>query len=104
MDDGNRHKQTGLPIVNACGIIIENEAFWNEVQRELTPKQRKWVHYFIIANLTIKEIMEIENVSADTVKSWAREVRKKLRHEGVREKLEEYDVRVGLERDRRSNL
>lgn len=89
MDDGNRHKQTGLPIINESGVILENEEFWNEVRKELTPKQWKWVHYFIIANLTIKEIMEIENVSADAVKSWARQVRKKLKHEGVREKLEE---------------
>src|SRR5690625_5635577 len=77
IDDGNRQSETGLPIVNKCGITLENEAFWEEVRKGLTPKQWKWVHYFVIANLSIKEIMEIENVSADAVKSWAREVRRK---------------------------
>ncbi len=57
------------------------------MRKELISKQWKWVHYFIIANLTINKVMEAENVSADAVKSWAREVRKKLRHEGVKEKL-----------------
>ena len=89
IDDGNRQSETGLPIVNKCGITLENEAFWEEVRKGLTPKQWKWVHYFVIANLSIKEIMEIENVSADAVKSWAREARKKLRDEEVRERLEE---------------
>src|SRR5690625_2505243 len=89
IDDGNRYSETGLPIVENCGIVLENEAFWKEVRERLTSKQWKWVHYFIIANLSIKEIMEIESVSADAVKSWAREVRRKLREEGVREKLEE---------------
>lgn len=89
IDDGNRYSETGLPIVAKCGIGLENEAFWNEVQKDLTEKQWKWVQYFIIANLSIKEIMEVENVSADAVKSWAREVRKKLREEGMKERLEE---------------
>jgi len=89
IDDGNRHSETGLPIVNKCGITLENKAFWEEVRKGLTPKQWKWVHYFVIANLSIKEIMEIEDVSADAVKSWAREVRRKLRDEEMRERLEE---------------
>jgi len=88
IDDGNRYSETGLPIVDTCGIMLENEAFWDEVRRNLTFKQWKWVQYFIIANLSVKEIMEIENVTADAVKSWAREVRKKLKKNGVRERLE----------------
>lgn len=85
---GNRHRATGLPVASMCGIVLENEAFWEEVRRDLSENQWKWVHYFIIADLTIKEIMEIENVSADAVKSWGREVRRKLRSEEVRERLE----------------
>jgi RNA polymerase sigma factor (sigma-70 family) len=69
IDDGNRYSETGLPIVENCGIVLENEAFWEEVRKGLTAKQWKWVHYFIIANLSIKEIMEIEKVTADAVKS-----------------------------------
>lgn len=89
IDPGNRHRATGLPIANRCGIVLENEAFWEEVRSELTNNQWKWVHYFIIADLTIKEIMENVDVSADAVKGWGRQVRRKLRCEQVRERLEE---------------
>lgn len=89
IDDGNLHRATGLPIANVDGIVLENETFWNEVRKGLTHNQWKWVHYFIIADLTIKEIMEIEDVSADAVKSWGREVRRKLRSREVKERLEE---------------
>lgn len=88
IDDGNRYGKTMEPIPCIKHIIIESEAFWNEVRKNLTEKQWKWVHYFIIADLSIKEIMEIEDVTQDTVKSWAKEVRKKLRHQEIRKKLE----------------
>lgn len=88
IDQGNRHRGTNMPIPDVRGVILESHAFWLEVRSELTEKQWKWVHYFIIADLTIKEIMEIENVTSDAVKSWAREVRKKLNHEDIRKKLE----------------
>src|SRR5690625_4472437 len=88
IDDGNRQSQSKYPLVHARGIIVQDEVFWQEVRKSLTEKQWKWVHYFIIADLTIKEIMEIENVSADAVKSWAQQVKKKLRHEEMRKRLE----------------
>jgi len=59
------------------------------VRKVLSEKQWKCVQNFIIADLTVKEIMEIEDVSASAVKSWGREVRKKLRDENVRRRLEE---------------
>lgn len=89
IDDGNRYSQTGLTIISNHGITLENEAFWQEIQNNLTAKQWKWVQYFIIANLSIKEIVEIEHVTVDTVKSWGRQVRRKLRSNEMREKLEE---------------
>lgn len=42
--------------------------------------------YFIIADPSVKEIMEIGNVSADAIKSCRREVRKKLRDDEMRKK------------------
>lgn len=89
INDGNYYCNTGEPIPDPRGIILESDAFWKEVRRDLSANQWKWVEYFIIADLSIKEIMEIENVSAQAVKSWAREVRRKLRHEGIQQKLEE---------------
>ena len=86
--NGNYHRATGKPIVDVIGIDVKDDAFWNEVRSRLTDKQWKWVQYYIIAGLTVKEIMEIENVSADAVKGWGRAVRKKLRDEELRKKLE----------------
>lgn len=62
IDDGNRYSETGLPIVENCGIVLENDAFWEEVWKGLSVKRWKWVHYFVIANLSITEIMEIEKI------------------------------------------
>lgn len=87
LEDGNRSSTSTTPLLRTEGIILENEAFWEEVKKDLTDKQWKWVHYFIIADLTIQEIMEIENVSADAVKGWAKEVRRKLKNEEIYEKL-----------------
>src|SRR5699024_8238345 len=89
IDDGNRHRTSGIPLVSSKGLPLANDAFWTEVKKHLSDKQWKWVKYFIIADLTIKEITEIENVSAAAVKSWGREARRKLRDEDVRKRLEE---------------
>lgn len=46
------------------------------------------MHYFIIVDLSVKEIMELEGVTANAVKGWGRAVRDKLRQEGIRDVLE----------------
>lgn len=89
LDDGNRHRTSGLPLVDAKGLPLSHDLFWKEVRERLSDKQWKWVKYFIIADLTIQEITEIEGVSADAVKSWGREVRRKLRDKEVRKRLRE---------------
>src|SRR5690625_4262820 len=90
IDNGNRHRATGMPIVNVSDITLEdNEDYWNEVRSHLSENQWKWVKYFIIADLSVKEIMEIEGVSADAVRGWGRAVRAKLRDEELRRKLEQ---------------
>ncbi len=91
IDTGNRHVRTGMPIVNMNGVDgagNHNDAFWREVRRHLSEKQWKWVVYFIIADLSVKEIMELEGVTADAVKGWGKAVRSKLRKEEVRKRLE----------------
>src|SRR5690625_2124468 len=87
MESGNRHRGSGRPLVNPTGIDINDHTFWKEVRRRLTEKQWLWVKYFIIADLSVKEIMELEGVSADAVKGWGREVRRKLRNEPLWEWL-----------------
>lgn len=79
LDQGNRHRASGMPIVDTTGIIVQDESFWVEVRKLLTENQWKWVQYFIIAEMSVKEIMELEGVSADAVKGWGQEVRRKLR-------------------------
>ena len=89
IDNGNRHRATGMPIVNVSEITLEdNDEYWNEIRKHLSENQWKWVKYFIIADLSVKEIMEIEGVTADAVKGWGRAVRAKLRDEALRRKLE----------------
>lgn len=90
LDDGNRHRTSGMPLADRNGIPLSNKPFWQEVQSHLTERQWKWVKYFIIAELTIKEIMEIEGVSADAVKGWGRAVRQKLRDDNILRKLKRF--------------
>ena len=80
--DGNwkRGYQTDLPLYDERGIVLdcEFEEFWHDVRLRLSEKQWKWVEYVVIADLSVKEVMELEGVTADAVKGWGREVRRKL--------------------------
>lgn len=89
LDDGNRYGTNKRPVILASDIPLSNEPFWEEVKSHLTERQWKWVKYFIIAELTVKEIMEIENVSADAVKGWGQAVRRKLRDEKIFKRLKQ---------------
>lgn len=89
LDNGNRHRKTGNPIIDIQEIEVKESAFWEELQKRLTKKQWKWVQYTFIAQLSVKEIMEIEGVSSFAVKAWGAEVRRKLRNDtALKERLE----------------
>lgn len=87
--DGNLHRASGLQVLDVRGVELVDDTFWQVVRGRLSEKQWKWVYYFIICDLSVKEIMELEGVSADAVKSWGKAVRGKLREEEVRKLLEE---------------
>src|SRR5699024_4286512 len=89
LESGNRHRASGRTLINPTGIVLEDDTFWREVRSRLTERQWLWVKYFIIADLSVKEIMELEDVSADAVKGWGREARRKLRDEPLWEWLQE---------------
>lgn len=89
LDDGNRYGLSKLPLVKYTELPLSNEPFWEEVRKHLSDRQWKWVKYFIIADLSLQEIAEIENTTVSAVKSWGREVRRKLRQEKVLKKLME---------------
>lgn len=92
LTNGNHTRHTNVPLPDLTDEIIRktyiyHEEFWKTIQSKLTENQWKWVKYFIIAELSIKEIMELENVSADAVKGWGRAVKEKLHHEEIRKML-----------------
>jgi len=58
---------------------IQDDKLWEKVFSNLTEKQRKWVYYYIIRDMSVKEIAERENVTEEAVKSWGKQARKKLR-------------------------
>lgn len=57
----------------------QNSDLWKYIKELLTEKQWKWLKYYVIEDLTIKEIAEQEDTSVEAVKGWAKEARKKLR-------------------------
>lgn len=88
INDGNRLSSPNIQLVNISDVALEDTEFWDHIRKHLSDNQWKWVQYFIIADLSIREIMEIENVSADAVKGWGQSVRKKLRNEKMKDTLE----------------
>lgn len=89
LTNGTRDRNTDIEIPDIPNIPIHDTSFWESIKGHLTSNQWKWVEYFIIADLTIQEIMEIENVSADAVKGWGRSVRKKLKTNTIRQILKD---------------
>lgn len=65
-----------------------DEALWQRVSSLLTEKQWKWVRYYILEERSQKEIAEIEGVSVEAVKGWAKEAKRKLRKVGAEEIFE----------------
>lgn len=89
LDCGNRHRASGVGLVDPSGLPVADSVFWEQVRELVTERQWLWIYYFIICDLTVKEIMELEGVSADAVKGWGRAARERLRDERVRRLLEE---------------
>lgn len=75
--------------------LYPEEEFWNHIEDEtklhyleeeiiltycerLTENQRKWVLYTSLADLSIKEIADIEQVSMSAVKAWRKGAREKI--------------------------
>jgi len=77
--DGNKYGDSKMPILDTSGLDIEDANSWEHVFSLLTEKQRKWVYFYIIRDMSLKEIAEQENVSVEAVKDWGKQARKKLR-------------------------
>ncbi|MBP1970757.1 RNA polymerase sigma factor (sigma-70 family) [Virgibacillus natechei] len=92
MDDGNHYRSGGatypvMKVAESESTLYDLE-FWKEVRTGLSDNQWKWVTYFVIEDMSVKEIAEQEGVSVEAVKSWGKEVRRKLRGRVSEKKLE----------------
>src|SRR5699024_8295948 len=81
MTNGCRHRDSNTPLMNLSTIPVTDDSLWNAIKQQLTTNQWKWVRYFIIADLSVQDIMELENVTADAVNGWGRAARKNLRND-----------------------
>lgn len=81
-ETGVYHKanDTTLPGLTVTEAIGNDVYLWQYIKKSLTEKQWKWVQYYIIEDKSLKEIAEQEKVSVEAVKSWAKEVKRKLRN------------------------
>ncbi|MCP3028057.1 sigma-70 family RNA polymerase sigma factor [Halobacillus sp. A5] len=70
--------QSSLSCLTSEDVIID-QYLWDKIKTELTLNQWKWVYYFIIHDLSVSQIADIEGVTSDAVKNWGRHARKKLR-------------------------
>ncbi|WP_284139579.1 MULTISPECIES: sigma-70 family RNA polymerase sigma factor [unclassified Virgibacillus] len=88
-DNGNRHRRTEVsyPMIENNGITVNNPELWDRLKEQLTDNQWKWVSLFIIENMSIKEIAAKEGKTEEAVKSWGKQVRKKLRNDDFRKKI-----------------
>lgn len=81
MDTGNKSKRETVSYIHGdSDIYVTDIYFWKQVKSQLTDNQWKWVYYYIVECMSIKEIAKREHVSVDAVKSWGRQARKKLRY------------------------
>ncbi|HLS09538.1 sigma-70 family RNA polymerase sigma factor [Lentibacillus sp.] len=87
--DGNYHRGAdgSRPIAANQHLPLNDSDLWKELQSQLTDKQWKWVYYAIIQDMSYKAIAEQENTTVDAVKSWGKQVKKKLKNPRVRELL-----------------
>lgn len=92
MDHGNRYCRNSQVIPDSSNIFIRDTSLWLQVKSQLTEKQWKWVEGFIILDMSVKDIAQQENVSTEAVKSWGKQVRKKLRDEKFKEVVQEYSL------------
>ncbi|MBY7142600.1 sigma-70 family RNA polymerase sigma factor [Virgibacillus sp. NKC19-3] len=92
VDDGNYYRNGGAtyPVMKVAESdrTLYDAEFWQEIRGRLTENQWKWVKYYIIETMPVKQIAEQEDVSVEAVKSWGKEARRKLRRDLDERKLQ----------------
>ncbi|MBP1971349.1 RNA polymerase sigma factor (sigma-70 family) [Virgibacillus natechei] len=86
-ESGNRCRNGKLPISSLTDSPIKDTYVWEQVKSKLTINQWKWIQFHIVMDMPIKEIAMQEGVTIDAVKSWARQTKKKLMNEPIKEMI-----------------
>ncbi|WP_249869206.1 sigma-70 family RNA polymerase sigma factor [Oceanobacillus saliphilus] len=81
LQDGNyiRKSHASYPIPNIPDILLDDPIQWRKIKSQLTENQWKWVNFYILGDISIKDIAIQENTTPEAVKSWGKQVRKKLK-------------------------
>lgn len=89
IDNGNhfRSKEATYPLVGFSDLPINDPTLWRNLKSELTENQWKWVRFYIMDDMAVKDIAIQENTTVDAVKSWGRQVRSKLRDAEFRKRI-----------------
>lgn len=89
IDDGNHYhrKEASYPLVNFSDIPLDDPCMWLNLKARLTKNQWKWIRFYIIDAIPVKDIAIQENTSVDAVKSWGKQVRAKLRDADFRKQI-----------------
>ncbi|WP_087974846.1 sigma-70 family RNA polymerase sigma factor [Oceanobacillus rekensis] len=79
--DGNyiRNSHTTYPLPSVSDIQLDDPTQWRQLKSRLTENQWKWVYFYILGDMSVKDIAIQENTTDEAVKSWGKEVRKKLK-------------------------
>ncbi|WP_449355166.1 hypothetical protein ACUL41_03275 [Virgibacillus natechei] len=79
--------ETSHSLTDLSELLLDNPTLRKELNSRLTTNQWKWMYYAVNEDMPIKAIAIQENTTADAVKSWGRQVRKKLRTDEFRQLL-----------------
>ncbi|GIN64121.1 hypothetical protein J27TS8_41140 [Robertmurraya siralis] len=90
----HKHEENHVAPEENYWNMLEDHSLCTPLEREtiltycqnLTANQKKWVLYTIFADLSVKKIAEIENVSISAVKAWRKGARAKLLKELQKDK------------------
>lgn len=89
--NGNHQRNNSgnnLAIRRDAADLVEDNVFWEQLKANLTANQWKWIYFHIMDGMTLTDIAIQENTTLEAVKSWGKQVRKKLRNEAFRKKVQ----------------
>ncbi|WP_164667693.1 sigma-70 family RNA polymerase sigma factor [Virgibacillus doumboii] len=81
LSNGNHYCRIGVnyQLLSDSHFPQSNPELWKNLKFHLTDNQWKWVYCYIILDMPYKEIAIQEETTINAVKSWGKQVKKKLR-------------------------